>query len=91
MLLILNKRKGKKINKRKPKIKNKTHAEIEKQKDLTKSKLNRFYVTIKLGINMVIFQQQISGKSFSISTRCEITLTGERLDILIFIEPFDTQ
>ena len=27
-LLVLNKRKGKKISKQKPKIKNKTHAEI---------------------------------------------------------------
>ena len=29
------------------------------QKDSTKSKLNRFYVTIKLGLNMIIFQQRI--------------------------------
>ena len=36
---------------------------------------------------MVIFQQRIIWKSFSKSTTCEITLTGERLDILIFMEP----
>ena len=29
------------------------------QKDLTKSKLNRFSVAKKIGLNMVIFQQRI--------------------------------
>ena len=56
---MLNKKKGKKINKRKPKMKNKTHTEIYKQKDLIKLKLSRFYVTIKLGLSMVIYQQRI--------------------------------
>ena len=52
------KRKKRKVNKRKPK-ENKTHAEICKQKHLAKSKLNRFYVTIKLRLDVVIFQQRI--------------------------------
>ena len=40
-------------------MKNKTHTEIYKQKDLIKLKLSRFYVTIKLGLSMVIYQQRI--------------------------------
>ena len=61
------------------------------QKNSAKSKLNRFYVTIKLGLNMVIFQQRIIWEELFQINDTWITLTGERSDILIFIEPFDTQ
>ena len=40
---------------------------------------------------MVVFQQQIIWESFSKSTICEVTLSAERSDIHIFIEPFDAQ
>ena len=40
---------------------------------------------------MVIFQQRIIWEELFQITICEITLTGERSDILIFIEPFDIQ
>ena len=56
-LLILTSKKKKKY-KTKAK-KSETHAETYKLKHLTKSKLNRFYVMIKLRLDMVIFQQQI--------------------------------
>lgn len=47
-----------KINKRKLEI-IKSHAVIYKQKHETKSKINIFYVTIKLRLDVMIFQQRI--------------------------------
>ena len=41
--------------------------------------------------NMVIFQQRIIWEELFKVAIYEMTLTGERSDILTFIEPFDTQ
>ena len=58
-LFIFNRKKEKQKNKYTKAKEDKTHAEIFKQKHLTKSKINRFDATIKLRLDVVIFQQRI--------------------------------
>ena len=70
---------------------NKTYTGMYKQKHLTKSKLNRFYVMIKLRLNVVIFQQRIIWEEqFQVNNMGD-NFNRETLGYPCHTEPFDTQ
>ena len=70
---------------------NKAYAGIYKQKHLTKSKLNRFYVMIKLRLNVVIFQQRIVWEELFQVNSMGDNFKRETLGYPYHTEPFDTQ